>query len=141
MAPFKIKNKTFSSSLRQIAKFYFSPRSPLPLLIQSLFPAQKEVAPPQCRRRKTSEEFPHRHLHVMFVSYSDINSLSSLSAGDPAPPERCDPPEAAAPAPPPSFPLILDKDPVPEELVGTICDQTFYATFYLNMSPPPNHHV
>uniref|UniRef100_A0A3P9J187 Vezatin n=1 Tax=Oryzias latipes TaxID=8090 RepID=A0A3P9J187_ORYLA len=62
---------------------------------------------------------------------------ANACTGNPAPPERCDPPEAAAPAPPPSFPLILDKDPVPEELVGTICDQTFHATFYLNMSPPP----
>ncbi|XP_011489592.1 vezatin isoform X1 [Oryzias latipes] len=41
---------------------------------------------------------------------------ANACTGDPAPPERCDPPEAAAPAPPPSFPLILDKDPVPEEL-------------------------
>uniref|UniRef100_A0A3P9HFS7 Vezatin n=1 Tax=Oryzias latipes TaxID=8090 RepID=A0A3P9HFS7_ORYLA len=41
---------------------------------------------------------------------------ANACTGNPAPPERCDPPEAAAPAPPPSFPLILDKDPVPEEL-------------------------
>ncbi|RVE56557.1 hypothetical protein OJAV_G00222220 [Oryzias javanicus] len=41
---------------------------------------------------------------------------ANACTGNPPPLERCDPPEAAAPAPPPSFPLILDKDPVPEEL-------------------------
>ncbi|XP_024142080.1 vezatin isoform X3 [Oryzias melastigma] len=41
---------------------------------------------------------------------------ANACTGNPPPLERCDPPEPAAPAPPPSFPLILDKDPVPEEL-------------------------
>ncbi|KAF3859348.1 hypothetical protein F7725_021747 [Dissostichus mawsoni] len=31
-------------------------------------------------------------------------------------PEQCGPPVAEIPAPPPSYPLILDRDPVPEEL-------------------------
>lgn len=31
--------------------------------------------------------------------------------------EQCGTPESEIPAPPPSYPLILDKDPVPEELV------------------------
>ncbi|KAI4803159.1 hypothetical protein KUCAC02_006715 [Chaenocephalus aceratus] len=41
-----------------------------------------------------------------------VNACSGNAEG----PEQCGPPVAEIPAPPPSYPLILDRDPVPEEL-------------------------
>ena len=53
----------------------------------------------------------------MLFSDSDASSQTSISAGNVDGLEMCGTPVSEVPAPPPSYPLILDRDPVPEELV------------------------
>lgn len=62
------------------------------------------------------------HLHVV-----PLTSVCIISAGNNEALQQRSPPVAEIPADPPSFPLILDKDPVPEELVR------LNSTLYLDL--------
>lgn len=81
----------------------------------------EEVAPSENRTRNRPR-VSHRVTELQYqvdevICFIAITSVHSISAGNAEGLEQCGPPLPEIPAPPPSYPLILDRDPVPEELV------------------------
>lgn len=78
-----------------------------------------EVASSQCKQKQLSHSdrasVQSCWGNLFFVA---ITTVHIISAGNAECLEQCGPPLPEVPAPPPSYPLILDRDPVPEELVS-----------------------
>lgn len=80
----------------------------------------EEVAPSEYRTRngpiRAEQSTQYQVVEVICV-FVAITSFYIISAGNSEGVEQCGPPLPEIPDPPPSYPLILDRDPVPEELV------------------------
>lgn len=80
----------------------------------------EEVAPSEYRTRngpiRAEQSTQYQVVEVICV-FVAITLFYIISAGNSEGVEQCGPLLPEIPDPPPSYPLILDRDPVPEELV------------------------